>query len=89
MTPPYRPKQGIPKFGKFLLVESGIMRKNSESHQRLKSRLPSSNVNDWNPVLGMRNPQLGIHDPRLSCFPLHGMTLKTLYKPRIFSGSLQ
>ena len=33
---------------------------------------PSSTDKDWNPVPGIRNPQRGIQNPRLSRIPLHG-----------------
>ena len=55
----------------------------------IEIQTPSSIVKYWNPVPGIRNPQPGIQSPRQSWNPLYGVTLKTLYKPRTFSGSLQ
>ena len=55
----------------------------------IEIQTPSSIVKYWNPVPGIRNPQPGIQNPRQSWIPLYGVTLKTLYKPRTFSGSLQ
>ena len=60
------------------------MRKNSESHQRLKSRLqvPMSKTGIQYLESGIHNVESTIQD--YPGFPLHGATLKTLYKAQDF-----
>ena len=56
---------------KFLLVESGIQFKESGIPLTIGIQNPSSTNKDWNPVPGIRNPQRGIQNPRLSWIPLY------------------
>ena len=59
----------IPETGNFLLVESGIL----EVIFLMESgiQLKESGIH-WNPVPGIRNPQRGMQNPRLSWILLHG-----------------
>ena len=52
-------------------MESGISSTNPESHL---IQNPSSTDKHWNAVPGIRNPQRGIHNPRLCWIPLHEAT---------------
>ena len=62
-----------PESGKILLLESGILgfgiwktAQGIRNPLRIGIQNPSSTDKDWNPVPGLRNPQRGIQDPRLS-----------------------
>ena len=76
----------IPESGKFVFVESrsgktllmesailgyGIRNQLNESGIPLN---PESTDKHWNAVPGIRNPQRGIHNPRLCWIPLHEAT---------------
>ena len=52
-------------------LESGIQLKESGIPSTIGIQNPSSIYKNWNPVPGIRNPQCGIQDPRLSWIPLH------------------
>ena len=56
---------------KFLLVESGIRDTALRIQLTIGIQNPSSIDKDWNPVTGIRNPQRGIQNPRLSWVPLY------------------
>ena len=53
------------------VLESGIQLKESGIAPMIGIQNPSSTDKDWNPVPGIRNPQRGIQNPRLSRIPLH------------------
>ena len=70
-----------------LLVESGILLKESGIQPResgipltIGIQNPSSTVPDWNLVPGIRNPQRGIKNPRMSWIPLHGVIGSSCYR---------
>ena len=79
---------GIPESWKFLLVESWILDFGTwNTAQGIRNA-----TNDWNPesrfhrqrnlIPGIRNPRLGIQNPRLSCIPTHGtnmLRIRALY----------
>ena len=71
-----------PKYGKISIMESGILGfgiRNTAQGIRNPSnnwnQNPSSTDKYWNPVPGIRNPQRGIQNPRLSQFFLLRMKL--------------
>ena len=60
-------------------LESGIQRKESGISLTIRIWNPSSTVKVPNPVPGIRNPQLGIHNSRLFSIPLDGAKLVWYY----------
>ena len=98
---PIAPCKGIQiaEFGRFLLVEPGILRfgiwnvaKESGISIKIGIRNPSStdkeNLYQY-PESGIRNPWRGIQNPRLSGIPLHGATTKSTWVIRQFSKTWQ
>ena len=56
-------------------LESGIpLKELRNSTYRLESGIQVPLAKNRNSVPGIRNPRLGIQDPRLSWIPLHGAT---------------
>ena len=73
----------IPESGKFLHVESGILEFLLVESWALESGIQVPLKKIWNPVIVIRNPRRGIHNPRLSWIPLHGAKSKGYYKAEI------
>ena len=59
-------------------MESGIQLKESGIPLTTGIQNSSSTDKNWNPVPGIRNPQRGIQNPRLSWISLYGVILNTL-----------
>ena len=59
-------------------LESGIQLKESGIPLTTGIQNSSSTDKNWNPVPGIRNPQRGIQNPRLSWISLYGVILNTL-----------
>ena len=59
-------------------LESGIQLKESGIPLTIEIQNSSSTDKNWNPVPGIRNPQRGIQNPRLSWISLYGVILNTL-----------
>lgn len=78
--------------GKIGLVESGIWNLESEIRNPtcdLNSESRSSIDKEWNPVPGIRNPSLGIQNPRLSWidFPCMERSLaQTSFLANVYPG---
>ena len=85
------PVKGNLDSGNWEIVARGIRNrnprlKNPENNSRNSNpktmgiRNPSSTDKDWNPVRGIRNPRLEVHNPRLSCIPSHGARCRNSMK---------
>ena len=59
-------------------LKSGIQLKECGIPLTIEIHNSSSTDKNWNPVPGIRNPQRGIQNPRLSWISLYGVILNTL-----------